>query len=787
MKVLANSTSTELLGAIDNAGTLEQIGGNAANGVMYVADAVTLTGGGTVLLNTIATNGGSAFIQGASSNQTLTNKDNTILGTGVIGNGNLALINGGVIDATPESGTSTLTLNGGGITNTGTMEATNGALLLIEPTVDNAGGTILTADATSTVELLSSQVEGGTLQNTAGGVLETVGNSTLDGSTQGALTISAGSFVTATNSSTTTLLGTIDNLGTLEQLGGNAANGVLDVVGAVTLTGGGTVLLSTNVVNGGSAFILGNGGTLTNTNNTIVGTGIIGNSNLVVVNGGVIDATPEAGTSTLTLNGGGVTNTKLLEATAGGFLSILTSVTNKGANITATGSLSAVNISNNATITGGTLNAANGGVMGSTGNATLSGVTVSSGSLFTSNDSTTTFLVGAIDNLGTIEQIGGNAQNGLLYVSGAVTLSGGGTVLLDTIATNGGNAYIEGNGGTLTNSSDTILGTGIIGNGNLVLVNHGVIEATPEGGTVGLTLNGGGVTNTKLLEATAGGVLAIQTNVTNTGANITATGSQSVVTISSNAVITGGTLTTASGGAMGTTNATLQGVTISAKSLVTSADNSTTTLLGTIDNLGTIEQIGGNAQNAALFIGGAVTLTGGGTVLLDTIATNGGNAFIEGNGNTLTNTNNTILGTGIIGNGNLLLVNGGVIDATPESGTVGLTLNGGLVTNTKLLEATAGGVLAIQTSVTNTGANITATGSNSVVTISNGAAITGGTLTTASGGAMGSTGSATLQGVTISAKSLFTAADNITTTLLGTIDNLGTCSNRSAGMRRTHS
>ena len=277
-----------------------------------------------------------------------------------------------------------------------------------------------------------------------------------------------------------------------------------------------------------------------------------------------------------------------------------------------------------------------------------------------------------------------------------------------------------------------------------------------------------------MLEATAGGVLAIQTNVTNTAANITATGSQSVVTISSNAVITGGTLTTASGGAMGTTNATLQGVTISAKSLVTSADNSTTTLLGTIDNLGTIEQIGGNAQNAALFIGGAVTLTGGGTVLLDTIATNGGNAFIEGNGNTLTNTNNTILGTGIIGNGNLLLVNGGVIDATPESGTVGLTLNGGLVTNTKLLEATAGGVLAIQTSVTNTGANITATGSNSVVTISNGAAITGGTLTTASGGAMGSTGSATLQGVTISAKSLFTAADNITTTLLGTIDNLGT-------------
>ena len=57
---------------------------------------------------------------------------------------------------------------------------------------------------------------------------------------------------------------------------------------------------------------------------------------------------------------------------------------------------------------------------------------------------------------------------------------------------------------------------------------------------LGLTLNGGGVTNTNLLEATAGGVLAIQTNVTNTGANITATGSQSVVTVSNNATLPAG-------------------------------------------------------------------------------------------------------------------------------------------------------------------------------------------------------------------------------------------------------
>ena len=773
-----DNTTTELLGAINNAGTIEQIGGNGANGILTIGDLVTLTGGGTVLLDSIVTNGGSAYLQGVTSNQTLTNTDNTILGTGVIGNGNLVLINGGLIEATPEGGTSTLTLNGGGITNTGTMEATAGALMVITPIVANAGGTIITADATSTVELFNAEVQGGTLQNSAGGTLETIGNAALDGSTQGALTISAGSFITATDNSTTTLKGTINNLGTIEQIGGNGANGLLAVGGAVTLTGGGTVLLDTNATNGGTAFILGNGGTLTNTNNTILGTGVIGNGSLALVNGGVIDATPEGGTSALTLNGsGGVKNTKLLEATAGGALSILTNVTNTAANITATGSLSAVTISNGATITGGTLNAVSGGVMGSTGSATLRGLTLSSGSLFTAGNNSTTTLQSTIFNVGTIKQIGGSGANGLLVIGGAVSLLGGGTVLLDTIATSGGNAFIMGNGGTLTNTNNTIKGTGVIGNGSLALINGGVIDATPEDGTSSLTLNGsGGITNTKLLEATAGGALSIVTNVTNTGANITAIGSQSVVTVSGGAVITGGTLNTASGGAMRSSgSATLQGVTISAKSLFTSSNGSTTTLLGTINNLGTIQQIGGNGQNASLSIGNAVTLIGGGTVLLDTIANSGGNAFIVGNGNTLTNTNNTILGTGVIGNGSLALINGGVIDATPEDGTSALTLNGsGGVTNTKLLEATAGGALLIQTNVTNTGGTITASGSLSAVTVSSGATITGGTLNTASGGVMGSTGSATLQGVTISAKSLFASGNGSTTTLLGTINNLGT-------------
>ena len=70
-------------------------------------------------------------------------------------------------------------------------------MLVIDNTVDNAGGNI-TVVGTSTVELLNATVQGGTLNNASGGTLETVSSAELDGSTQGALTISTGSTYTAT-------------------------------------------------------------------------------------------------------------------------------------------------------------------------------------------------------------------------------------------------------------------------------------------------------------------------------------------------------------------------------------------------------------------------------------------------------------------------------------------------------------------------------------------------------------------------------------------------------------
>jgi hypothetical protein len=506
-----NGVSTTLLGTIDNLGSILQIGGNGQNAFLLIGNAVALTGGGTVTLDTIS-GGGSAFIEG--NGQTLTNVNNTIQGTGVIGNGNLVLINNGLIDARPEGGTATLTLNGGGITNTTTMEASAGGVMVINTNVNNAGGNITTADATSTVEIDAATVAGGTLNNTAGGTFETTAGSTLDGSSHGALTISTGSTVTATNGTTTTLLGTIVNKGLLEQIGGNGQNAFLALGSAVTLTGGGTVTLDTTLANGGNAYIVGNGVTLTNTNNTIQGTGVIGNGNLVLINSGLIDATPEGGAATLTLNGGGVTNTTTMEASAGGVLVIDTNVNNTGGNITTADATSTVEI-DAATVAGGTLNNAAGGTFETVAGSTFDGsshgtLTISTGSTVTATNGTTTNLFGTISNKGLIEQIGGNGQNGYFNLVNATTLTGGGTVTLDTISTNGSSAYLVGNGVTLTNTNNTIQGTGIIGSGSLALINGGVIDATPEGGSSTLTLNGsGGFTSTGTLEATGGATLAL--------------------------------------------------------------------------------------------------------------------------------------------------------------------------------------------------------------------------------------------------------------------------------------
>jgi hypothetical protein len=324
----SNDSSLSVSGTITNNGVILLNGAAGGGNSILDLSANTTLSGGTLTMTEITNSGFAAIIQGASAGLTLTNSG-VIQGAGVIGNdGNFTLSNSGTVNANSSGQTLTLNSNSlGGVTNTGTLEATNNGTLQISTVINNAGGNIT---ANGGAVLSNSTIQGGTLNTTNGGTMGTnpASSSTLDGSTHGALTISAGSTYANGNDSFLFTLGTLTNNGNIQvSAAGNSS--VLDLTANTTLNGGGTVSLSTT--GAGSAIIeqLSGGLTLTNAGNTIQGAGIIGNGGLTVNNqaGGIIDANMNG--KTLTLNGsGGVSNAGLLEASAGGKLLVSATLTN---------------------------------------------------------------------------------------------------------------------------------------------------------------------------------------------------------------------------------------------------------------------------------------------------------------------------------------------------------------------------------------------------------------------------------------------------------------------------
>jgi len=773
-----NNSTTVLLGTINNAGAI-QVMATANNTFLSISGSVSLTGAGTVTLST--SGGGTAIINETGSSAVLTNVSNTIQGFGQIGNNGLALVNQSTINANQSAGV--LIVNPSTLTNQGLFEASAGGTMQPSSTISNAAGMIEANGSTSSMQFLNgTSIQGGTLTTTNSGVLGVAASQTitLDGTTHGVLT-NSGTYLAANNSSTI-LLGTISNPG-LIQVNAAANNTFLSVSGNVSLTGAGTVTLSTT--GGGTAIIneSGSGAVLTNVNNTIQGTGQIGNNGLALLNQGTINASQLS--TTLTVNPSGTTNPGLLEATAGTLVLANSVLNNAGGNIKVSGASSSVQFVNGATIQGGTLTSAGGGVMGvaASNTITLDGKTQGPLTIvgtYTGANNSSTIVVGTIINTGTI-LISAAANNTFLSISGAVSLSGGGTVTMST--TGGGTPVINesGSGAVLTNVSNTIQGSGQIGNNGLALINQGTINASQTGTT--LVINPVSTTNAGLLEATAGTLQLAISVVNNAAGTIKVAGSASSVQFVAGATIQGGTLATASGGVLGvaaSTTITLDGATHGALTIsgaYTGANNSSTILVGTINNTGAI-LVNAAANNTFLSVSAGVSLTGGGTLTLS--STGGGAAIINesGSGAILTNANNIVQGFGQIGNNGLALVNqaSGIIDAN-VAGAV-LLLNSAGVTNQGLLEATNGGVLQTSTSVNNQNATIAANGMNSTVQFLNGTTVQAGTLSTLNGGILGvaANQTATLDGTTHGAlinAGTYTGPNNSTTVLLGTINNAG--------------
>jgi hypothetical protein len=516
--------------------------------VLDISGATALEDGGSVVMGASEQTLGDCIFSSVAGSE-LDNIDNTISGTGEIGviggDGsvlmNLANESAGVIDGT---GSTTFLLIDGlnatnymTLTNNGLLEATgsyassitNGALEINYATVNQSGGGTISG-AGGIVTLAQATVIGGTISSSGSGFVN-ADYATFDG-TSSAVTITAGSTVEITNGGALTLAGTssatgsIVNHGTIDMAPGGYTSEIVigsGASGTVTLSGGGTITLTGQIIGGAANAVL------INVNNTIAGRGSIGFSGsssvpMDVTNevGGVIDAN-NASTSLLIEGNSGnteamtVTNDGLMEATgaAADGLQIDYTIINQSGGGTLLGANGNVTL-NASTVIGGTLKSTGSGLIEVLASATLDGttsaVTITSGSTveMTSGGKLTlaaaSGATGSIVNHGAIVMGPGGYTSELAIGSGSnggtVALSGGGNVTLD------GDVVGGAAGGVLDDIDNKIIGIGSIGVSgfgtpamSLEIGAAGVVEASGSSSSTLTIDTGSTVANNGTLEA----------------------------------------------------------------------------------------------------------------------------------------------------------------------------------------------------------------------------------------------------------------------------------------------
>ena len=771
-----NNNTLGLVGNIVNTGSIQlNSGGNYT--FLQPTGTVTVSGGGTITLSDNPNN----YIFGATGSAFI-NQDNTITGSGNIGNGTTGFTNHGTVDATSANGNTLLIQTGAaGTVNTATMEASPGGTLQLQNSVTNTGGTIQALAGTGTaaggtVLLNGATITGGLVQGAGSGVNQGYVVST--GATLVNLT-TAGT-VQLPNDNNLYLTGTLTNTGVIQlNSGGNYTELIPN--GTVTLTGGGAVTLSDNANN----YIFGAAGTkLINVNNTISGAGDIGNGTMAFTNEATVDATSTNGSHLIINTGttsGSLVNLGTLEASSGGKLDIDSPVTNaSGSTIGVIEALNGGTVSlKGATVIGGTLESTGTGLIVSD-NSVLDGANTPvtfSGKLETPNDYNLS-LEGTVNNNGTISLASTGNYTFLKIVGSSVTLQGTGMLSLSDNNQN----YIK---GASTGTEDlinkiTITGAGNIGDDFLTLTNDATIEATSAAGNHLIIDPGtGGATNNGTLAATGSATLELANAINNTSGTISASGASSTVLMDGSAVITGGTLKGA--GVFVSNGASLAN--LSTAGTIQVPDDYSLNISGTITNTGSI-QLNSVGNYTYLSPSGATTLTGGGSLVLSDKQNN----IISGpSGSSLVNVNNTISGSGYIGNNSTVFTNEGTVDATSSGGNHLIIASPGAgATNTSVMEASSGGTLELRNLITNTGGTITAlagTGPAAGGTVLiNGATVTGGTLNSLGTGVnAGAIVSSNGTLVSLTNAGALQVPDDTATTLQGTINNTGTISVNSVG------
>ena len=736
------------VGAIDNAGTIEQTSGD-----------LTLTG-------TVANSGTIEQVAGT------TTFDDDVANTGVLTFGGTSVSGAGVTnnDAAAEmnvnAGTSTFT----SVTNTsGAVNIASGATL--SAPVSSAGtlqndGTLTgnltvtggTADNDATVTG-NVQVDGGTFDNTSqvnGNLVDVAGTVTNSGTITGtAGVIAGGTFTNQSGGDLQSALtingaggaftndsgGSVDSVtvteGTFTNNGTTA--GTVDVAADGTLANGTAGTLQDTVTSEGTATNSGtisadvavNDGTFTNDATgtitpaaqvTVAMGGTLDNAGLIDGNvdsagdldnsgtiNGLVDATDGSVTNTGTL-AGGLSLAAGVDFFGGGTIS--GTLTNAGGNtmtITSSNVLRPDDLINDGTIDVAT----DGGI-----------VTVNT----LQNNATGAINFNGPGGTATLENAGGDITN-----NGAILLDDG-NLSVNSHLTGTGSVTVDTTGGTLTGQNIT-LGAGAAlavtdGTASFTTVDNTGAGAVLSVGTNGtLTATTVNTTNDMTVDGTHNGTININAGTTTN--NGTLAGNSGAVNVANGATLTNNTGASVDGLATVQSGGTLDndGGTIDADLTVNSGGTAsgfgsvtgTATVSGTltVDTGATLSA--GTVDNSTT---GSTTVDAGGTLEADTITNQAGGVINVGSGSTLSSLTNTISNSGTINVdaggtvtdvGAITNATGGALAFSGVGADMSLNSDAGNITNQGSIAFTGSG-LGVTGDIANTGTFSVAGGAGTTVT-----------------------------------------------------------------------
>ena len=462
---ITNGSQLRAVGVVNHTGdlTLDSLGANT-----YIRPAggpLTMTGGGTITMTT------PSWIYEDTPGGEFINEDHLIQGSGNIGFGNTPVIN-----------RDTITANNGGILNLAPDSIdgfVNEAFLLAEDGSElrlNAGDfwnslSLIEADDMSVVRLMTNaRVHGGTLRALPGGLIDVFGSNILfDGTAE---TFFLEGETNIINGGQLLISGDLNNSGTIT-LSSTGANTYLRPPGVpVTLTGGGTITMTTpswlyETVDGGSFL---------NTDHVIEGSGTIGFGNTPFVNQHIVTAN-NGGTMVIAPDTASeFTNESILRAENDSRLQFNAGLTTNFGSVIESLDTSTIRLMSNATISGGTVRAAPGGFIdvfgsnmlfdGRTETIRLEGATeiVNGGQLR---------ILGTVENAGEISLNSTGANTYLRPISGPVELTGGGTVTMELPSWFYGNTVTD----TIVNEDNLIHGSGTLGANVSPFTNRGIVRA----------------------------------------------------------------------------------------------------------------------------------------------------------------------------------------------------------------------------------------------------------------------------------------------------------------------